>query len=114
MAYIDEEAEYSMYNEIFNISEWDRFCSMNKIQELQEGLLPAWLDFSYSIPEDSSYYSNGEDTIYRSYFHTVINISGAANKYFFNENTDRYLEGRMDILTRSDKMQPFLIFDTKF
>ena len=115
--YKEDEKEYSARNDIIDLAEWKRFCSHHKIGELQQGLIPVWLNFTWKFPridtksrlyEDYCYFRNGVDTVSRDVYTTIVHIMGIGNNLF--KVTDRFVSGYPEYLYKKKKINAFLVF----
>lgn len=115
--YIEKEKEYSARNDIISLAEWKRFNSHHKINELQQGLIPVWLKFTWRFPridrnsklyEDYCYFKDGIDVVSRDLNTIIVHIMGVGNNLF--KVTDRFVSGNMADLYKKNKIMPFLIF----
>ena len=107
--YVETEKEYSMQSEIDKITEWKRFNADNKIESLQQGWLPQWLDNVRWTMYDT-YFFGDSYKVSRNPYETCISISGITNTLFRNERTQRDYFDSMWNLNWTGTISPFLLF----
>lgn len=112
-SYQESEQGYSKQDEIDKVTEWKRFNTYNKIDSLQKGLIPQWLDIKWHWTD--LYFENEEYRESRYVREHCLHVTGLMNTICRNERKDRFFSGSMMELYKKNKIKPFLVFiDNKF